>query len=488
MKYITSWIKANYWLVIFCIGYIVFAGFLAKRIGIPWDESDVYHRGRVLADYLSQKTSYGVYSSDTWGLLYDHLYSMILNILNFKQTYGGFHFLNLVFALAAYIASYLIVYGETRKQSSAIWAVMLLFITTRFSGEAAINPKDLPMAVMYIVSLYAILKTDKWSLGRRTAVLGAVIGITSCMRIMALNLILVLALFDIFTNKFTKQSWYKLGFSYLLIIIMTLIILYVTWPYFANDFPSHIINILQSSKSFAWDGLVLYAGSRIPATKLPLSYIPVWIAITTPLVVFYLITHGLIRIKQLITQRPYLLMVIAILINMAMYFVLKPVVYDGMRHFMYLLPIITTMAALSIDQMKRLPRMISWILMVPPVLAIMSLYPYQYIYFNELVGGLRGAAPRFETDYMGISHKDATIWLRDQLNDQKKPVKVATCGQTISSTHYFAPNMTWTPNIHEADYFVCYTRFNEHMAVPDDKTIYSVKRAQVDLAYVKKLH
>jgi len=38
-----------------------------------------------------------------------------------------------------------------------------------------------------------------------------------------------------------------------------------------------------------------------------------------------------------------------------------------------------------------------WLLWTGSVL--MRLHPYEYLYFNETVGGLRGAAQRYDTDY-----------------------------------------------------------------------------------------
>ena len=50
-------------------------------------------------------------------------------------------------------------------------------------------------------------------------------------------------------------------------------------------------------------------------------------------------------------------------------------------------------------------------LILPNLAAIINLHPYEYVYYNELVGGDRGAFRRFEMDYWAISYKEAVNYL-----------------------------------------------------------------------------
>lgn len=51
---------------------------------------------------------------------------------------------------------------------------------------------------------------------------------------------------------------------------------------------------------------------------------------------------------------------------------------------------------------------------------------YSYIYYNQLVGGLKGAYGRFETDYYFVSLKEGSEWLNRYIKEKKinLPVKV----------------------------------------------------------------
>ena len=53
-------------------------------------------------------------------------------------------------------------------------------------------------------------------------------------------------------------------------------------------------------------------------------------------------------------------------------------------------------------------------------------HPYYYLYYNQLVGGLKGAYGNYETDYYYVSQTEASKWLIDYLKEKKltTPVKV----------------------------------------------------------------
>lgn len=475
-------------LILFLLMYIVFSISLSKDIGIPWDESDVYARGKFLFEYMSGKATYAQYLQDVLGKWYNHFYSLFISLLNTRGTYGGYHFLNMLFAGFAYIASYSLVFSIYGRPGLAIWGPLMLLIVPRFLGDTPINPKDMPMATMFLVALWAIVVSRRVNLRRRAIFLGIIFGLAATTRILALILIPILVLSDIIHRKKVDIT------GYFVIVCFVFFILSVTWPYLGSNFFYHFREILSASQHYAWDGLVLYGGAEMPATKLPLSYLPVWIMITTPLFVLGFSTYAIFRAKKLWMQPAYFLLVTSLVSSFTLYFILNPVVYDGLRHFLYLLPLIATLAGIGMAEIlttqscyiKSLALVVFIIGIFKTSWDVYHLYPHIYIYFNEGVGGIRGAHGRYETDYFGTSYKEAALWLRDNLPGDEKIYTIKTCGQTISSTHYFSPRMRWVADLKDADYLICYTRFNEHLQLPAESVLYTVFRDGVPLNYVKK--
>ena len=67
------------------------------------------------------------------------------------------------------------------------------------------------------------------------------------------------------------------------------------------------------------------------------------------------------------------------------------------------------------------------------VMTMITLHPFQYIYFNPSSGGLPAAYNRDETDYWGISHKEAATWLNqwvEALGEDSKPIYRVHLGYT----------------------------------------------------------
>jgi len=53
--------------------------------------------------------------------------------------------------------------------------------------------------------------------------------------------------------------------------------------------------------------------------------------------------------------------------------------------------------------------------LVLPAIGMARLHPYEYVYFNEISGGVRGAQSRFMLDYWGLAFKQAGQALRNEL-------------------------------------------------------------------------
>ena len=69
---------------------------------------------------------------------------------------------------------------------------------------------------------------------------------------------------------------------------------------------------------------------------------------------------------------------------------------------------------------------------------MINLHPLEYLYYNSLVGGLKGAFGKYETDYWGNSLRAGTEWLAtDYLKSgAEKPIIIRSDGELISSAYY----------------------------------------------------
>jgi hypothetical protein len=282
--------------------------------------------------------------------------------------------------------------------------------------------------------------------------------------------------------------------------VATLLVI-VSWPYLGSNFPAGIYTVLQYSRAFPFLGDTLYAGRHVSSVALPWHYLPVWILVTTPV---FILALSLAALRLLRSGRVPPLTVLlggSLAFNLALYYGFRPVIYDGLRHFLYLLPILAVLAAVSLIELvdggqpgPRRPRAL-----VPSVVGLVALngvlvvaqcaalHPYEYVYFNELTGYLAGASGRFETDYWAASNREAVLWLRNSVFDRapREAFTLHACGHPYQSQHYLPGNVRWVDRVEDADYFLCVTRENPlEIVAQRGRVIHTVGRTGVALNYV----
>ncbi len=506
-------LRRRFPLLLFVVLYLLLANFTFKDFGETFDESGVYTRGIVLHQYLFhdnvvnflQKTT-----PDDGVVIYNHFYSLMLSFLNPSSDLDNYHWLNMFFALLVFIGLYELLLNQTQKPWLALLGPVFLALTPRFLGDIPANPKDMPFGVFYLLSLWAIYhfyRKPQTHPYVKVLVLGLIFGETQASRLLGLTLYPVYILFDLHffyhSAKHSLEDWKKHLFEVAslltLVFMLSSFMMILTWPYLGSNYFNHFAELLGISKNFFWNNNVLFMGKEIPTSQLSWIYLPVWFLVTTPLFILFFLASSFIFIKSKMANPLYILMGVAVTVNAAFYLILKPVIYDGLRHFLFLLPVLAAIAALSAAEWIQNAKKNSLFKIILCLCALngltvvyhlVRLHPYEYIYFNELTGGLKGSEGRFENDYWGASFKEAVDWLeKNAATDPKKTYKVTGSGNSYQIFYYFTPNMKWVDKekIKEADFYISYTRDNLQAEAAPSKVIHVVEREGVPLNYVFKL-
>jgi len=428
---------------------------------------------------------------------YDHLYPMALYALNQKLTIPGFHLSNLLFAGAALVVGFEAVLPFCVNPWWALLGPLFLILNPRFFGEWSNNPKDMPFAVLYFICLWLIYywrRSEKFIL---LIVLGLVMGAATGVRLLGLSLIAVYILFELYENFLSgeiKKGLLSLAWRTAFLLGVVLLVLFATWPFLSESPLAHGARLLELARNFPWNMTVLFNGREIPGAELGRSYLPVWFFISTPvfILVLSLLSVWCLPKKSRTSFGTFLTLVMGF--HAVLYLVLKPTVYDGVRHYLFLEPILSVLASLVLLEWMQGDSKLKWLLaVVVGINALMvgwdmtQLHPYEYTYFNETVGGLKGAAGKFETEYQGTSYKEAVEWLKsNEIKDPQKVYQVNAEGSAFQSAHYFSSNMKWA-DFAQADYFIANTRWNRQTQADPRKIIHVVEREGVPFAYVFKL-
>ncbi|MBI3366085.1 hypothetical protein HY041_00455 [Candidatus Roizmanbacteria bacterium] len=501
MKTVVNFVKKRLLIIAFLFLYFVFALYTYKDYGLTNDEFFVYARGKYFYtkvkgnDQFLQK-GFAIKDRDNEDLLFNNsTYPALLYVFNDNESYEGYHLLNFFFAGLIFYAVYEVLLYVYKKPFLAIVGPIFLFFTPRFLGDIPANPKDIPFAVMYFLTIAAIFFFLKWNEKVRILMIGLLLGITASLRILGFTLLIVYAtylLYQYLIEKKSKSIFYFLHLileSFLIFLIGFLVFL-VSMPYVAADPFNHFIELVKVGTSFPWFGKVLFFGKEYAVSQRPLLYLFGWITITTP---FFILVPSIISIftplkKEVNSLK--VLFIISICFQLILYFLIKPTVYNGLRHYLFLIPQLVVLATIFFNEIVKKKTLIIFvsILILANLVSItksyFDLHPYEYVYFNALVNGLRGADGKFELDYWGASEKEALLWLKNYLADHHfAKSSVYVCSKSYSLTYYLpeSKDANRFPNI--AQYIICGSK-NSPYITSRSKLIHIITRQNVPLQYI----
>jgi hypothetical protein len=197
-------------------------------------------------------------------------------------------------------------------------------------------------------------------------------------------------------------------------------------------------------------------GRFFQAIDLPWHYLPVWIGITTPLLVICSFFPGIVswiflfkrefrtRITKINIQELFFepgkldwtIVISSFLVPiMAIYF-FRSALYDGWRHMFFIYPSMVLICVLGLrnvyDRIKNihyknhiLKILFSMVVIAgiaEPVWFMARYHPHENVYFNLLAGDPATLRNRFELDYWGLSYKQAIDYIL--LNDSRNKIKI----------------------------------------------------------------
>lgn len=477
---------------------------VSKDYGITGDEN--YHRvyGHHVMDFYfslgkdtTAITQYGAIDSTMrfYGGFYDGSAAILASKV-FKNTneWRVRHGWNSILGWLAMVFTGLVVM-EIAGWQAGIIALVLMACSPRFLGESMNNPKDIPLAMGYVIAYFFMIrfwkniKSPNWKL---VLGLGLSIGVAMGIRIGGL---LLIPYFLLFYGLYFMQH-HKLGellsaegfkrivapsFKFVLVAIpLAYFSSLLFWPFgLVKPFTNPLLTLELMSK-YPVNIRILFEGNYMGSTEVPWYYIPKWFLISTPIVALLglLASFAIIKYYKQAGKLLYIGFLFFTLIFPIVYVIYeKSALYDTMRHFFFVYPSIVMLAALAIDYfINKLPKVGKFIviggvalLLLLPIRHIVANHPNQYVYFNEIEGGMSAAYGNYELDYYMNSVKQCADWIKaqDYKGTPEKKMQIYT-NAADPMVQYFMDDTTTVKVTYtrygdrierDADYFVLYNRF-----------------------------
>ena len=275
--------------------------------------------------------------------------------------------------------------------------------------------------------------------------------------------------------------------------VISMIAVYLTWPYLWPNPVMHFYDSLMEMSAYPWTWEVLFNGEKYLANDLPATYLPLLLAIqlTEPVWVLAIAGWGLAVFSSDKKRELLALSAVWFLIPTILFVSLRIVLYDNFRQVLFVLPPVFLMAGFLFEKIKngKWQAALIAVSLLPGIYGIVSLHPYEYIYYNSFVGGVENVQGRFETDYWLTSYREAA----EYVNTVAPPNAIIWVEGPGNLYSIFARTdldvYSWSRDQFTGpyDYMVITTRFNFDKTVrPDAEVVYKITSSGALLAVIKK--
>ncbi len=384
----------------------------------------------------------------------------------FGDIYDFRHFMNALIGFLMILFAGLLAKEVTGSWRVAFLTLLFLALSPRIFGHSMNNPKDIPFAAAFVFTLYYIFKFVKQlpNPGKKSIAL-LIVGIAAAInvRVGGLLLIAYLGFFTGVAYLWKPELRAKLkdfkhlgGIAGIGLLISFLGYLggQIFWPWARQAPFSNPLVALGEMESFDTAIQILFEGKRIWSDVVPWYYIPKWMAIGSP--VFFLVGLVLavilfVVLKDKISTLAFALMLFAGIFPIVYAIAKDSSLYDGMRHFLFVYPIFAVLAAwgwsMLVDVFKN-NQVGKWavgvilaVLLALPAIFMVKNHPYQYVYFNELFGGVDKAYANYETDYWMTSMKGLSDWFIDNIPEAKQGWEMVQAGKSAEEIKAALPKV-----------------------------------------------
>jgi hypothetical protein len=475
-----------------------------KDYGISWDEIRQQNYGeRILLFYTSgfrDLAALHYLNLAFYGGFFDTVIAVIQKLGGIADPYELRHLLSALFGFASVVGAGRLGHllgGPPVK----FWTVLMLSCLPLYYGHMFINTKDIPFACGYIWCLYYLARfilSEDGHPYRLAMKLGLVLGCTLATRVGGAIFLFYFALAG------GGLLWMSLKGRLPLAPVLTgkLVPLAVAsavayavmlpfWPYVLLHPVTGLVTAYQEMVKFKTFGTVLIAGQYVDITEPPYWYLPHLMRLQLPEILLLLAACGVLIGILLAFRSTWKkasfdnttlatgLVVVAITFPVAFAIVKQSTLYDNFRHFLFVLPPLVILCALTLKYLLSnvtfFVGVCIWIAALGWNLSYLhtsyQLHPYQYVYYNSFAKGVSDPGLRYERDYWATAFKEAVEMLEKRVTSGRslpRAVKVSSSEPQELIEFYLKDNklLRFEKEREKADFHITLVRDPSDMNVP----------------------
>jgi hypothetical protein len=514
---------------------LLIGGFVFRDYGLSWDEPLFYQYADALGYAYSPtewfsgsfdlENSYGPSAEDhkTRGPAYLFLArNFVYGLIALgSDSASAWHLVNFVFFQLG-------VYCFYRLATRWLSGRAVFFASAFFSfqpllwGHAFINPKDPPFLTFFLAAVclgfewvdeFHAAQNNFWKL----FVAAVCLGIATSIRVLgplAGMLVFGYGVASIFTRRGLKPAanptksaeadspLNKFIQPIAVYIAIAIPVMLLTWPYLWENPIGRFVETLRFMSDNPTQLAVLFNGEIFRADDMPIRYIPFMLATTLTEPTWILFGLGfVVGIRKFLKADSSKLASLALTfgwfaIVIAYLLLQRPAVYDGLRHFLFILPPIFIVCGFAFEWVLEnahfwLRAGLVSLVFLPSLAGIIQLHPYEYAYYNAFVGGTSGAFRRYETEYWLTCYKDAV----ENFEALNHPSATLYVHREAYIAEYYASPLTIVRELREfreavlpGDFVLVNTRTNDDRSIfRDAPPVVQIRRGGAIFCEVKQI-
>ena len=452
--------------------------YIAEKFNIAWLKNDP-----VLSTFDIPLNEY--YDRD-YGVAFDlpaFFIERLFSLNDSRQQFLLRHSLTFLVFWVGLIAIYHAAKLRFNHWGYALLASTLLLTSPRLYGEAFFNNKDIVFMACCAASLYTLTRM-RLTLSWQSAFLHALmIAFTINIRIagviffgLTIFMLVMLCSLRLITVRNCLILTAVFG-------VTCALATYGMWPWlWENPFTNFLV-ALKNMSQFRWAYFNLYFGEYVFAKNLPWHYAPVWIALTTPILISICFVIGVTKLLMKVASQPWqsfkrydyfqdflFLAVAGSPIFAAI--ILNSTLYDGWRQLYFIDPafVLISVGGLQVVNKQRVfgvplagvMAMLISLQILFNVSWMIRNHPFQHLYFNGLIT-LLSSQNSFERDYWGVTDVKGLEFIL--ANDDRSRLTIRSLGVTSiqQAIELLEPQdrkrMILDPSNVESDYILTNYRF-----------------------------
>ena len=349
----------------------------------------------------------------------------------------------LVFVLGTY-GVYSIARVRLGSSYGGLLAAALFFLSPRLFGNAFYNSKDIVFLSFFVLSVnYVLLAADKRRIG--SVILAALFtALAVSVRFIGIFTLFLGVLVWCVSWRRERCSFRRIAGTAGGFVILTLLLVYAFYPFLWPSPVSRMHDVVFAMSKFTrHTDIGLFNGQFIKSSEMPF-FVPRWMAITLPFLFMAACLWGQLQAFALILRRTFSLSLWKDGNELSDYVVaglgLAPVIasviahpwlYDGWRHFYFVMPFLSVSAAAGIfciasfagKKANIAAASLGALAVIESIAGIIWFFPYPNCYFNAAAGS--DLIRKYDLDYAGTSGYEALVQILSSQKKLDRPVNVA---------------------------------------------------------------